>query len=73
MLNLTQTEFYILIITAFFLALETISGVISTPITFPLAPTIFDARKQSTPPPLPRSSTTSPTLRSAKEIGVAAA
>ena len=40
-------------------AFETMAGVMSTPMTFPLGPTCLEARKQSVPPPAPAL----PTLR----------
>ena len=46
-------------------ALLTMSAVMSTPIIRPASPTDFAARKQSKPPPLPRSSTVSPSFRTA--------
>jgi len=50
-------------------ALRSISGVMSTPITRPRAPTFAPAMKQSKPPPAPRSSTVSPSRRSATAVG----
>ena len=47
-----------------------ITSVISTPITFPVDPTYFDAMKQSIPAPDPRSSTVIPSFRSANAAGV---
>ena len=58
------------IFSAFFLALEIISGVMSTPMTCPLSPTCLTARKQSKPPPLPRSTTVSPGLSEARATGL---
>ena len=46
-----------------------ISWVMSTPITRPSAPTIFEARKQSKPAPEPRSSTVSPSTMLASARG----
>ena len=54
-------------------ALETMSGVMSTPMTVPLAPTWRAARKASKPAPLPRSSTVSPGLQRGDGLRVAAA
>src|SRR5713226_7598371 len=61
--NLNSTFEYLLPYFALVsLALQIISGVASTPIALPLSPTIWEALKISIPPPLPRSTTTSPTL-----------
>ncbi len=54
---------------AFSRALATISAVMSTPMTLPRGPTCRAARKQSNPPPAPRSSTISPFLSMAMACG----
>ena len=54
---------------AFFRDSATISCVMSTPITVPCCPTARAARKQSNPPPLPRSRTVSPGFRAAMACG----
>src|SRR3990172_7564765 len=54
---------------AFSRAFSIISGVISTPMTFPVFPTLFAARKQSKPAPAPRSRTVSPFLKVARATG----
>ena len=46
------------------------SGVMSRPMTRPVGPTFWAARKQSMPPPEPRSRTTSPGLRPAMAVGL---
>ncbi len=51
-------------------ALLIIAGVISTPMTRPLPPTDFAAKKQSKPPPLPKSSTVSPGFNAAMAWGL---
>jgi hypothetical protein len=55
-----KSTFFASTLRAFARALLTMSGVMSTPITRPVGPTCRAARKQSMPPPLPRSSTVSP-------------
>ena len=51
-------------------ASSSISGVMSIPIAFPVGPTFWAARNTSSPPPHPRSTTTSPGLRLAKAVGL---
>ena len=51
-------------------AFDTMSGVMSTPITRPVSPTSRAARKQSKPPPEPRSTTTSPGFSAAIALGL---
>ena len=51
-------------------ARRSISGVISTPIARPAAPTFSAARNTSRPAPLPRSTTTSPALTWANATGL---
>ena len=46
------------------------SSVMSRPVTWPSGPTCWDARKQSIPPPEPRSSTLSPAFRPARAVGL---
>ena len=55
---------------ALLLARLIMSTVMSTPITLPSGPTWWAARKQSMPPPLPRSRTVSPGLSSAMATGL---
>mmetsp|Transcript_9723 Transcript_9723/g.28734 ORF Transcript_9723/g.28734 Transcript_9723/m.28734 type:complete len:208 (-) Transcript_9723:369-992(-) len=51
-------------------ALASISGVMSTPMTWPVLPTCWAAMKQSMPAPLPRSTTTSPGCNAAAMSGL---
>src|SRR5262249_35203483 len=51
-------------------ALTSMSGVMSTPMALPVGPTFLPAIKTSNPPPLPRSSTTSPGCRAANALGL---
>src|SRR5208283_52841 len=55
---------------AFALALSIISGVMSTPITLPLLPTLLAAKKQSKPAPAPKSRTVSPSFSDAIAVGL---
>ena len=50
-------------------ALSSISVVMSTPITFPFGPTFFAVKKQSKPPPEPKSTTVSPSFSIANATG----
>src|SRR5210317_1981475 len=61
---------FVPIFSAFLLDLEIMSGVMSTPITFPVSPTSLAAKKLSNPPPLPRSTTVSPALREPMATGL---
>jgi hypothetical protein len=55
---------------AFALAFSSISGVMSTPMTCPVLPTLPDARKQSKPAPEPRSRAVSPSFKDAMAVGL---
>ena len=57
------------IFAAFLRARSIMSRVMSIPITLPEGPTARAARKQSIPPPLPKSTTVSPSLREPSAIG----
>ena len=54
----------------FLRASSSISGVMSSPVTRPASPTCCAARKQSMPPPEPRSSTLSPGWSPARAVGL---
>ncbi|MCG3775159.1 MAG: hypothetical protein JW395_1988 [Nitrospira sp.] len=58
-----------LYVTVFRRALPNISGVMSTPITLPVGPTLRPAINTSNPPPLPKSSTVSPAFSPATAVG----
>ena len=55
---------------AFLRARSSISGVMSMPIALPVGPTFRAARNTSRPPPLPRSTTVSPSRRLAVAVGL---
>jgi hypothetical protein len=70
MLARWNSAFVTLPLAAFFRDSSIISGVMSIPMALPVGPTFWAARNTSSPPPLPRSTTTSPGSRFAVAVGL---
>ena len=66
----TKSTFSMLSLALLARASSSMAGVMSSPVTLPVSPTCWDARKQSMPPPEPRSSTRSPGCRPARAVGL---